>query len=204
MLTLKGLYVSVFVLCSQSHILFLYVLTIFPTIQAAMGVNSFCGDLNVSKPGDVSAFIAVKVDPTSPWRACYLCTRKSWCEFDKNASRHDGSPVSSKLMCFFLILYEVGGCLKGRDSKPNSEMWNIWSILRFLSNWEEWRCFAGPLFLQDGCIQQLGCLSGWCAMQFYLLLALPTDLRSVHKLVNLFRGRDFSLNTSFYDHGPWN
>lgn len=66
MLTLKGLYVSVFVLCSQSHILFLYVLTIFPTIQAAMGVNSFCGDLNVSKPGDVSAFIVTKVDPTSP------------------------------------------------------------------------------------------------------------------------------------------
>lgn len=41
MLTLKGLYVSVFVLCSQSHLLFLYVLTIFPTIHTGSHGSEF-------------------------------------------------------------------------------------------------------------------------------------------------------------------
>lgn len=112
---------------------------------------------------------------------------------------------ASRRCCFFYTLWKsrgVGGCLKGRDRKPNSEMWNMGSILRVLSDlrWEEWLCFAGPLFLQDGCIQQLGSLSGCCVMQFYLLPALSSDLRCVYKLGESVSRQ--SLNTPFMIMAP--
>lgn len=138
----------------------------------------------------------VSVDPTSPLRVCLPLHAQIVMQVWQRCERTRGVACLEQVdvVVFFNTLWKsrgVGGCLKGRDRKPNSEMWNMGSILRVLSDfrWEEWRCFARPLFLQDGCIQQLGSLSGCCVMQFYLLPALSTDLRCVYKPANLFRGR---------------
>lgn len=149
----------------------------------------------------------VSVDPTSPLRVCLPLHAQIVMQVWERCERTRGVACLEQVdvVVFFYTLWKsrgVGGCLKGRDRKPNSEMWNMGSILRLLSDlrWEEWRCFACPLFLQDGCIQQLGSLSGCCVMQFYLLPALSTDLRCVYKLGESVSRQ--SLNTPFMIMAP--
>lgn len=85
-----------------AHLYFISVLNAFPATQAAIGVNSSRRDSNLSDWGDVSAFMVVKVAifffcdfPLSPW--CNFSRRKLLRKFDRNSSRHHGSPVSGEL-----------------------------------------------------------------------------------------------------------